>query len=71
MALYGVSILFVGLVLAASLANYHFGTNLSTFVLCEWSSARLVLYHSFKVPSSAEWCLCMPAVWWVKDVACP
>lgn len=33
MALYGISILFVTLVLAASMANYHFGTNLSTLLL--------------------------------------
>lgn len=37
MALYGISILFVALVLAASLANYHFGANLSTFLLCKWT----------------------------------
>lgn len=36
MALYGVSILFVSLVVAASLANFHFGTNLSTILLCEF-----------------------------------
>lgn len=35
MALYGVSILFVALVVAASLANWHFGTNFSTILLCE------------------------------------
>jgi hypothetical protein len=42
MALYGISILFVGLVLSASLANYHFGTNLSTFLLCEWPSCKSI-----------------------------
>jgi hypothetical protein len=35
MALYGVSILFVALVVAASLANWHFGTNFSTILLRE------------------------------------
>jgi hypothetical protein len=35
MALYGISILFVALVLAAAIANYHFGANLSTFLLSE------------------------------------
>lgn len=37
MALYGISILFVGLVLSASMANYHFGTNISTLLLCKGS----------------------------------
>lgn len=44
MALFGISILFVGLVVAASLGNYHFGVNFSTILLCKWTMAdRVVL----------------------------
>lgn len=45
MALYGISILFVGLVLSASMANYHFGTNISTFLLRECSSTKGTKLH--------------------------
>ena len=38
MALFGISILFVGLVVVASLSNFHFGVNFSTILLCEFSA---------------------------------
>lgn len=41
MALYGVSILFVGLILLSAYLNYHFGANFSTFGLCECCLMRI------------------------------
>lgn len=39
MALYGVSILFVGLLLMSGYLNYHFGANFSVFSLCKSQGA--------------------------------
>lgn len=36
MVLYAVGILFVALVLSACLANFQFGANVTTLLLCEW-----------------------------------
>lgn len=52
MALYGVSILFVALIFVSCLANYHFGTNLSTLLLRKsqtwsWSMEACSLCASF------------------------